>query len=241
MVNNSFLSASGGSNGAMTWIFVGLLVVLVIVLLVVPMFTNKKRAKQTSELHNSLKPGDVIKTVGGIIGTIKEIRKISPVDTEMVIETGDGDNKTTMTFDIQALYMILSRSNNVSAPAATDDIFDEPAEKSDDKAVIADDKAVEPEKAETVEEKAEEKAEEKQEEKAEEKAAEPADENAAVADADVDKPVQEQAATAEAEKPEEKPKEPTTAESKPKAKSSTSHKPVQKKANANGAKKSTKK
>ncbi len=237
MVNNSFLSASGGSNGAMTWIFVGLLVVLVIVLLVVPMFTNKKRAKQTSELHNSLKPGDVIKTVGGIIGTIKEIRKISPVDTEMVIETGDGDNKTTMTFDIQALYMILSRSNNVSAPAATDDIFDEPAEKSDDKAVIADVKDAEPEKAEAVEEKAEDKAEEK----VEEKASEPADENAAVADADADKPAQEQAATAEAEKPEEKPAEPVAAESKPKAKSSTSHKPVQKKTNANGAKKSTKK
>ncbi len=238
MVINSFLSAEGGGNGAMTWIFVGLLVVLVIVLLVVPMFTNKKRAKQTTELHNSLKPGDVVKTVGGIIGTIKEIRKISPADTEMIIETGSGDNKTTMTFDIQALYQILSRSNSAPAPAASSDVFDEtPAEKSEDKAVVADAKDAEPaEKAEEkAEVKAEEKVEEKVEDKAEEKPVEPVENDAAV-----EEPAKEQAATVE-EKVEDKPKTPATA-TKAKAKSSTTHKPVQKKStNAGGAKKSTKK
>lgn len=217
MVNNLFLNAESGGNGAMTWIFVGLLVVLVIVLLVVPMFTNKKRAKQTSELHNSLKAGDVIKTVGGIIGTIKEIRKISPNDTEMVIETGDGDNKTTMTFDIQALYMILSRSGNAaSAPAAdTTDVFDEPPAKAEDKAVVADEPAVESEKTEA---KAEEKTE-NAEVKTEEAASEPTEETVE----------QEQAATTEAPAEEEAPK----------AKPASTHKPVQKK--SSGAKKSTKK
>lgn len=116
MVSNTLLSAS---NTIMTWVFVGLLVVLVVVLLVVPMFTNKKRAKQTMDLHNSLMPGDVIKTVGGVIGTIKEIRQVSPTDREMIIETGTGDNKTTMTFDIQALYQILER---VARPE-TSDVF----------------------------------------------------------------------------------------------------------------------
>lgn len=110
----NMLSEGGGWE---TWVFVGVLALLVIALLVVPMFTNKKRAKQTAELHNSLKPGDVIKTVGGMIGTIKEIRQISAVDKEMVIETGEGENKCTMTFDIQALYQILSRSN-APAPVA---------------------------------------------------------------------------------------------------------------------------
>ena len=75
MINNSLLSAEG-ENNYYIWIFVALLVVLVVVLLVVPMFTNKKRAKETNELHNSLRPGDLIKTVGGIIGTIKEIRQV---------------------------------------------------------------------------------------------------------------------------------------------------------------------
>lgn len=107
-MKNTFLCAESNTT---TWIFVALLVVLVVVLLVVPMFTNKKRAKQTTELHNSLRPGDVIKTVGGIIGTIKSIRQISPNDKEMVIETGEGDNKTTMVFDIQALYQVMSRAD----------------------------------------------------------------------------------------------------------------------------------
>ncbi len=132
MVSNMFLSAESNTT---TWIFVALLVVLVVVLLVVPMFTNKKRAKQTTELHNSLRPGDVIKTVGGIIGTIKEVREVSPSDKEMVIETGDGDNKTTMVFDIQALYQIVSRAAEPIAPVA------EPAVAETEQAAVAETEA----------------------------------------------------------------------------------------------------
>lgn len=92
------------------YLFIALLALLVIALLVVPLFTNKKRAKETEKLHRSLMPGDVVKTVGGVIGTIKEIRYVSSTDQEMIIETGDGDNTSTMTFDIQALYMVLNRA-----------------------------------------------------------------------------------------------------------------------------------
>lgn len=100
-----------------TIIFIVLLALLIVALLIVPMFTNKKRAKQTDELHRSLRPGDMIKTIGGIVGTIKEIRQISPVDKEMVIETGEEGSKTTMVLDIQALYMVISRSSTI-VPAA---------------------------------------------------------------------------------------------------------------------------
>ena len=111
-----FLCAEeGGMPPWVNWVFVGVLVVLVAALLIVPMFTNKKRAKQESERYNSLRPGDVIKTVGGIIGTVIEIRQVSPTEKELVIETGVGDNKTTMVFDIHALYQIVSK---VPAPAA---------------------------------------------------------------------------------------------------------------------------
>ncbi len=130
MVSDMFIGAAGG-GGITTYIFVGLLVVLVVVLLVVPMFTNKKRAKQTMDLHNSLMPGDVIKTVGGIIGTIKEIRQISPNDREMIIETGEGDNTSTMTFDIQALYQVLVRAPR---PEKAPEVFDEHSAAADETA-----------------------------------------------------------------------------------------------------------
>lgn len=102
---NNLVSAMPWQN----WIFIGLLVVMVVVLVVLPMFTNKKRQKAVSELHNALKPGDVIKTVGGIIGTITAIREISPVDKEMVVETGDGESKCRMVFDVQAVYQVISK------------------------------------------------------------------------------------------------------------------------------------
>lgn len=188
MVSNMFLSAEG-SNSTMTWVFVGLLVVLVVLLLVVPMFTNKKRAKQTMDLHNSLHPGDVVKTVGGIIGTIKEIRQVSPTDREMVLETGDGDNKTTMTFDIQALYQIMSRANAPAPAVATE----EPKKEE----TVFD--GVQNNDAEKSEPAPEAKAEEKVEEKIEEPVAaeEPAKSEAVAEEApaeEANKPAEETAA-----------------------------------------------
>lgn len=96
-----------------TIIMLVLLAVMVVVLIVLPMFTNRRRNKAINDLHSSLRPGDVIKTVGGIVGKIVEIREISPVDKEMVVETGVEDNKCTMVFDVQAVYQVLSK---VDAP-----------------------------------------------------------------------------------------------------------------------------
>ena len=79
-----------------------------LLIIVLPMFTNKKRQKQINALQDSVKVGSTIKTVGGIIGKVIEIRQTSPVDKEMVIETGRDGSKTTMVFDIQAVYQVMS-------------------------------------------------------------------------------------------------------------------------------------
>lgn len=213
---NLFLSAEG--NNATTWIFVGLLVVLVVMLLVVPMFTNKKRAKQTNDLHNSLQPGDVVKTVGGIIGTVKEIRQISPIDKEMVIETGVGDNKTTMVFDIQALYMVMSRANSSSNTIFENVEDNKPAEE-----------AVKP-----IEEKHDEPA--PVEEKAEEKAAE---EKELVSEEKHEEPAAEQAASADAKTETEATATPAKKPSTNAPKSNGAHKPTASKSGAGTKKKST--
>ncbi len=173
MVSFSFLNAVDPT----TIVFIVLLVVLIAALLIVPMFTNKKRAKQTEELHRSLQAGDLIKTVGGIIGTIKEIRQVSPVDREMVIETGDGDNKTTMVFDIQALYQVINRNSTVVP--ATEEAEDKPTEpvENTEPAVVA-----EAEQPVKVEEKTETVVTEPEKDEKVESAEEPAQEQAAVAE-----------------------------------------------------------
>ena len=64
-----------------------------------------------SNLSCQFSVGDKVLTSCGIIGTIVRLDEISPVDMNMVIETGEGDNKSTLTFDIRALYQVLERVN----------------------------------------------------------------------------------------------------------------------------------
>ncbi len=118
-----------------TVIMLVLLAVMVVVLIVLPMFTNKRRNKAINDLHSSLRPGDVVKTVGGIVGTITEIREISPVDKEMVVETGVGDRKSTMVFDVQAVYQVLSKVDAPVEPAPSEE---KPAEATENVAPATD-------------------------------------------------------------------------------------------------------
>ena len=109
---NIFLEGEGDApadNGIMMWILLGFLVVMVFVLVVLPMFTKNKQKKEADEGKRFLRPGDKIKTVGGIVGTIVAINQISEVEKELVIETGIDDRKTTMVIDMNAMYMIMQR------------------------------------------------------------------------------------------------------------------------------------
>lgn len=151
-----------------TVIMLVLLAVMVVVLIVLPMFTNKRRNKAINDLHSSLRPGDVVKTVGGIVGTIIEIREISPVDKEMVVETGVGDRKSTMVFDVQAVYQVLSKVDAPVEPAPFEEKPEEAAEVANPTETPAEQLA-----EESLSNDAENAAEEKPEEQSEVSEAEP--------------------------------------------------------------------
>ena len=78
-------------------------------MLIIPTFSNKKRNKQINELHNSVEVGDTIKTIGGIVGKVIAVNQISPVEREMVIETGIEGKTCTLVLDMQAMYQNLSK------------------------------------------------------------------------------------------------------------------------------------
>ena len=139
-----------GAMDTQTIIMLVLLAIMVVVLIVLPMFTNKRRNKAINDLHSSLRPGDVIKTVGGIVGTIVEIKEISPVDKEMVVETGVGDNKTTMVFDAQAVYQVLSKTEEPAPTAPFGELKPEEGE-------VKANETAEPASEDVAEEKSEEK------------------------------------------------------------------------------------
>ena len=103
-----FLIAEGsGNTGCNDAVYIPVMIVVAVLLIAVmvifPMINNKRQKKQVEEQRSSLAVGDVVETVGGIIGVLKEIRTTAAGRKELVIETGNDGSKTTITVDIQAL------------------------------------------------------------------------------------------------------------------------------------------
>ena len=58
-----------------SWVFLGVIVAAIIALLVWSFISNKKRRKNIEETINAIKPGNKVKTVGGIIGEVIEVNE----------------------------------------------------------------------------------------------------------------------------------------------------------------------
>ena len=75
---------------------------LVIFLYLIVVLPGKKKNKQVQAMHNAVKPGDEISSIGGIIGTVIE-RDDSTVTVLIDAKTG-----TTMRIVVQAVQSILT-------------------------------------------------------------------------------------------------------------------------------------
>ncbi len=123
--------------GAGEIVMVVVIVLMMVALIVIPMITNKKRQKQVEELHNSITAGDTVKTVGGIVGTIVEIREINALEKEFVLETGIEGRKSTMVFDFNAIYQVMAKGSNAKLSASVangakeEPTTEEPVEKAE--------------------------------------------------------------------------------------------------------------
>ena len=108
MLWNVLSAASNTSSGAgtegnpwSTWIMVGFLVVILVVFMVYNRRTQKKRQEETINTLNAIKPGNKVKTIGGICGVVVEVCD----DNTFVLETGtEKSGKSYMKFDKQAVY-----------------------------------------------------------------------------------------------------------------------------------------
>ena len=76
-----------------------------------------KQAKFAETQRESLVAGDVIETVGGIIGKIVTVNNNSG-EREFIIETGEEGRRTTLTVDAKALYRVISQQNPPPDPKA---------------------------------------------------------------------------------------------------------------------------
>lgn len=93
--------ANGGSE-LMMYIFLGVIVVALIVMFFISSRRNKKRQKEAEDLINAVKPGNKVKTIGGICGIVVEV---DDEENTFVLETGsETSGKCYMKFDKQAIY-----------------------------------------------------------------------------------------------------------------------------------------
>lgn len=93
---------SGSGMGWMSWVLIGVLVVAIIAMFVISSRRNKKRQKEAENLINAVKPGNKVKTIGGVCGIVVEVDE---EENTFVLETGsETSGKCYMKFDRQAIY-----------------------------------------------------------------------------------------------------------------------------------------
>jgi preprotein translocase subunit YajC len=88
-------------------LYMGFFFALMYFLLVRP---QKKKTKQLNELRSSVKAGDTIVTIGGIVGKVLTVK-----EDELVIEVGAA--KTKLTFKKWAISAVEKSSAEVVEPA----------------------------------------------------------------------------------------------------------------------------
>ena len=140
-------------NGWVTWVILAVFIAIIVVFFVISSRRNKKRQQEADQLMNAVKPGNKVKTIGGVCGIVVEVDN---EENTFVLETGsEKSGKCYMKFDKQAIYQ-------------TDAVVDKAEEKKEEP------KAEEPFEEHAAEEA---KTEEKAEPAAEEKPADEADKN----------------------------------------------------------------
>lgn len=104
MLFNLLETAEAGNKSNsnwLSWVLIGVLVVLMIGAMFLMNRKSKKRQQEADELINAVKPGNKVKTIGGVCGIVVEVDK---EENTFVLETGsETSGKCYMKFDRQAI------------------------------------------------------------------------------------------------------------------------------------------
>ena len=113
---------SGGGNSQ--WLSWGLIILLVVVMVVAMILMNRRSKKQRQEaedLINAVKPGNKVKTIGGVCGIVVEV---DADENTFVLETGsETAGKCYMKFDRQAILQsdAVVEKSNTKKPETSED------------------------------------------------------------------------------------------------------------------------
>ncbi len=109
-----------------------IIVVLLIAFFVWSFISQRKKQKAFNETINSIKPGNKVKTIGGIVG---EVVEVNDEEGTFVLKTGDSEgNCSYMKFDKQAIYQTDAKPEEPVKEAAAEEAKEEaPSEPAEEK------------------------------------------------------------------------------------------------------------
>lgn len=97
------------------YIILGVLLVAIVVMFVFSSKRRKKQEKDAQDLINAVKPGNKVKTIGGICGIVVEVDN---EENTFVLETGtEQSGKCYIKFDRQAIYQTDAVAEKKEEPA----------------------------------------------------------------------------------------------------------------------------
>ena len=89
------------SNNWGSWLMIGILMLVFVAFSIFNRHTQKKQQEKKMQTLNAIKPGNKVKTIGGICGVVVEVCD----DNTFVLETGtEKSGKSYLKFDKQAVY-----------------------------------------------------------------------------------------------------------------------------------------
>lgn len=129
--NSSSGAGTGGNDAWGTWLMLGILVVILVVFMIYNRRSQQKRQEEAQNTINAIKPGNKVKTIGGICGVVVEVCD----DNTFVLETGtEKSGKSYMKIDKQAVYQTDAVAP-VSAPEKpVEEVKEEASDKEETKA-----------------------------------------------------------------------------------------------------------
>ncbi|MBO4939554.1 MAG: preprotein translocase subunit YajC [Clostridia bacterium] len=102
MIWNLLADEPSAGNNYGSLIMIVVMSALLIVFMIINRRSQKKRQEETQNMLDAIQPGNKVKTIGGICGTVVEVCK---EDNTFVLETGsDKSGKSYIRFDKQAVY-----------------------------------------------------------------------------------------------------------------------------------------
>ena len=101
LLTESSSSSAETGNPYGTWIIMGVLVLVIVAFMIFNRRNQKKRQEETKSMLDAIKPGNKVKTIGGVCGVVVEVCD----DNTFVLETGtEASGKSYLKFDKQAVY-----------------------------------------------------------------------------------------------------------------------------------------